>query len=198
MKAALFDFDKTLTDKDSIVYLVKLAFKKKPLQMFWLSCKLILLGLFRIKDELGLKEQLYSCLSYFSEDEFREFAKYLIDKHTYRDGIFCLKKLKDEGYFLILSSASAYEYIKYIKDFLPFDICIGTFSKAGKIVHNNKHQNKVEKLKEVLGPSYEDYEFEKAYSDSYKADKPLLDLAKERYLINSKLKISGYTNLWWQ
>ena len=69
-------------------------------------------------------------------------------------------------------------------------------SKNIKIKENNRGEAKVKRMREEI-KDFDTFDIVKTYSDSYTADKPILELAKEKYLINSNRKIKGYENLWW-
>lgn len=202
-KVALYDFDKTVVDCESIVELYKYAYKNKKINIFK---SLLDLSAAYIKAKLNsdftiMKNQMVSILKYFTEDELEEFVtKYLYPK-------FFFKEFKDEfssydeDSIKILCSASATNYLIYVGELFPFDYIIGTdLDNDYKLSRgNNKKDIKVKNINEILEREGIEIDYEKslAYSDSYKDDKYMLRMVKNRFLINSKVNKKGYVNLTW-
>lgn len=202
-KLALYDFDKTVVDCESIVELYKYGFKNKKIKFFRTMGGL---GSAYIRSKLAsdfdiMKNQMVSIIKYFSEDELRGFVTdYLFPK-------FFFVEFEDEFYshdeytIKILCSASATPYLKYVKDLYPFDYILGTdLGDDYKLTRgNNKKDVKVKNIKDLLAQEgiEIDYENSCGYSDSYKDDKYMLRMAKNRFLINSKVNKKGYENLSW-
>lgn len=202
-KLALYDFDKTVVDCESIVELYKYGFKHKKIKFFRTMAGLVSAY---IRSKLAsdfdiMKNQMVSIIKYFSEDELRDFVTdYLFPK-------FFFVEFEDEFYshgedtIKILCSASATPYLKYVKDLYPFDYIIGTdLGSDYKLTGgNNKKDVKVKNIKDLLTQEgiEIDYENSCGYSDSYKDDKYMLRMAKNRFLINSKVNKKGYENLSW-
>lgn len=197
MKAAIFDFDKTLTKKDSIFNLLGYTFRTHPLRYILVFLKTLFIALTFYNFRIRIKQSVLSILNFLTEDELKAFIKDVYENEILRDGEDEVKKLKEEGYFLILNSASPEVYLKYIKEYMPFDVVIGTrVTEKIKINENNRGEVKVKRMREDI-KGFDNLDIVKTYSDSYTADKPILELAKEKYLINSNRKIEGYDNLWW-
>ena len=197
MKAAIFDFDKTLTKRDSIFNLLGYTFRKYPVSYTAVFLKTLFIALAFYNLRIRIKQSVLSILKFLTEDDLKAFIKDLYENEILKDGEEEVKKLKEEGYFLILNSASPEAYLKYITQYLPFDIVMGTrVSKNIKIKENNRGDAKVKRMREEI-KDFDNLDIVKTYSDSYTADKPILELAKEKYLINSNRKIEGYDNLWW-
>lgn len=101
----------------------------------------------------------------------------------------------------MLVSASFEKYMKYAAKELKVDYLIGTDldENFNIIGGNNKGKNKVKKIKKHLEEKdfQIDYENSLGFSDSYKDDRYMLELVKNRFLINSKVKKEGYKNLEW-
>ena len=104
------------------------------------------------------------------------------------------EKLKNEGYMVILISASPEFYIKEFYAIKEVDLIIGTkfIFENGKFVrkmsgNNCKGEEKVKRLEKVLKEKNIKADFKNSYmfSDSL-SDKPLLDLVGNPYLINYK------------
>ena len=202
-KLALYDFDKTVVDCESIVELYKYGFKNKKIKIFRTMAGL---GSAYIRSKLAsdfdiMKNQMVSIIKYFSEDELRDFVTdYLFPKFffvEFEDEFYS----HDEDTIKILCSASATPYLKYVKDLYPFDYILGTdLGSDYKLTRgNNKKDVKVKNIKELLAQEgiEIDYENSCGYSDSYKDDKYMLRMAKNRFLINSKVNKKGYENLSW-
>ena len=202
-KLALYDFDKTVVDCESIVELYKYGFKNKKINFFRTMAGLVSAY---IRSKLAsdfdiMKNQMVSIIKYFSEDELRDFVTdYLFPKFffvEFEDEFYS----HDEDTIKILCSASATSYLKYVKDLYPFDYIIGTdLGSDYKLTRgNNKKDVKVKNIKDLLAQEgiEIDYENSCGYSDSYKDDKYMLRMAKNRFLINSKVNKKGYENLSW-
>ena len=202
-KVVLYDFDKTVVDCESIVELYKYAYKIKKINIFK---SLLDLSAAYIKAKLNsdftiMKNQMVSILKYFTEDELQDFVtKYLYPKFFFKEFEEEFSSY-DEDSIKILCSASATNYLIYVGELFPFDYIIGTdLDNDYKLCRgNNKKDIKVKNIKEILERDgiEIDYENSLAYSDSYKDDKYMLRMVKNRYLINSKVNKKGYLNLTW-
>ena len=202
-KVALYDFDKTVVDCESIVELYKYAYKNKKINIFK---SLLDLSAAYIKAKLNsdftiMKNQMVSVIKYFTEDELEDFVtKYLYPKFFFKEFEEEFSSY-DEDSIKILCSASATNYLIYVGELFPFDYIIGTdLDNDYKLCRgNNKKDIKVKNIKEILEREgiEIDYENSLAYSDSYKDDKYMLRMVKNRYLINSKVNKKGYVNLTW-
>ncbi|MDU3009467.1 MAG: HAD family hydrolase [Peptoniphilus harei] len=202
-KVVLYDFDKTVVDCETIVELYKYAYKNKKINIFK---SLLNLSAAYIKAKLNsdftiMKNQMVSVIKYFTEDELQDFVtKYLYPKFFFKEFEEEFSSY-DEDTIKILCSASATNYLIYVGELFPFDYIIGTdLDNDYKLCRgNNKKDIKVKDIKEILERDgiEIDYENSLAYSDSYKDDKYMLRMVKNRYLINSKVNKKGYLNLTW-
>lgn len=202
-KVVLYDFDKTVLDCESIVELYKYAYKNKKINIFK---SLLDLSAAYIKAKLNsdftlMKNQMVSVIKYFTEDELEDFVtKYLYPKFFFKEFEEEFSSY-DEDSIKILCSASATNYLIYVGELFPFDYIIGTdLDNDYKLCRgNNKKDIKVKNIKEILEREgiEIDYENSLAYSDSYKDDKYMLRMVKNRFLINSKVNKKGYVNLTW-
>lgn len=202
-KVVLYDFDKTVVDCESIVELYKYAYKNKKINIFK---SLLDLSAAHIKAKLNsdftiMKNQMVSILKYFTEDELEDFVtNYLYPKFFFKEFEEEFSSY-DEDSIKILCSASATNYLIYVGELFPFDYIIGTdLDNDYKLSRgNNKKDIKVKNINEILERDgiEIDYENSLAYSDSYKDDKYMLRMVKNRYLINSKVNKKGYVNLTW-
>ena len=202
-KVVLYDFDKTVVDCESIVELYKYAYKNKKINIFK---SLLDLSAAYIKAKLNsdftiMKNQMVSVIKYFTEDELQDFVtNYLYPKFFFKEFEDEFSSY-DEDSIKILCSASATNYLIYVGELFPFDYIIGTdLDNDYKLSRgNNKKDIKVKNINEILERDgiEIDYENSLAYSDSYKDDKYMLRMVKNRYLINSKVNKKGYVNLTW-
>lgn len=202
-KVVLYDFDKTVVDCESIVELYKYAYKNKKINIFK---SLLDLSAAYIKAKLNsdftiMKNQMVSVIKYFTEDELEDFVtNYLYPKFFFKEFEEEFSSY-DEDSIKILCSASATNYLIYVGELFPFDYIIGTdLDDDYKLCRgNNKKDIKVKNINEILEREgiEIDYENSLAYSDSYKDDKYMLRMVKNRFLINSKVNKKGYVNLTW-
>lgn len=202
-KVALYDFDKTIVNCESIVELYKYAIKNKKINIFK---SLWNLALAYIKSKINsdfeiMKNQMVSVIKYLTEDDLQDFVtNYLYPKFFFKEFEDEFSSY-DEYTIKILCSASATNYLIYVGELFSFDYIIGTdLDNDYKLYRgNNKKDTKVKNIKEILErDGYEiDYENSLAYSDSYKDDKYMLRMVKNRFLINSKVNKKGYVNLSW-
>lgn len=202
-KVVLYDFDKTVLDCESIVELYKYAYKNKKINIFK---SLLNLSAAYLKAKLNsdftiMKNQMVSVIKYFTEDELQDFVtKYLYPKFFFKEFEEEFSSYDDDS-IKILCSASATNYLIYVGELFPFDYIIGTdLDNDYKLCRgNNKKDIKVKNINEILEREgiEIDYENSLAYSDSYKDDKYMLRMVKNRFLINSKVNKKGYVNLTW-
>ena len=172
-KLAIFDIDYTITRKETLMEFFKYIVSKD------------------IKNIKFLPRALYSGAMY----GIKVFDE-RISKILYKDAVDMIKKLKNEGYMVVLISASPEFYVKEFYAIKEVDLIIGTkFAfEGGKFIRkmdgkNCKGEEKVRRLNEVLKEKNIKVDFKNSYmfSDSL-SDKPLLDLVGNPYLINYKKK----------
>jgi len=188
MKLNIYDFDGTIYDGDSTFqFLVFLIKKKKRLIFFipkfifsYLKYKLKL-----IKKE-KLKESFFEVFKYFDniDELLEEFWKFNDSKIK---DFFKEKKNHEND---IIATASP-EFIvkpiakKYnVKDLFGSRVDKKTGLYSGLNCHN---EEKIRRIKEI----YPDDIIAEMYSDNVVADKPLLDLAQNSYVVK-KLVIKPY------
>lgn len=203
-KIAFFDFDDTLVDCQSITILWKFAIKKQPYLIIYLFVQL-LIGIIKYIFTFNfshIKTSMVSLLKFLSEEDLKFFANNILNpKYFYRDGIKELEKFGDD-YLKFLVSASPLNYMKYFKDILSFDYIIATELDENfkvKSKNNSGHQKvlNINKYLDELNIKI-DYENSYCYTDNYKADRFMANLVENKFLINSKLKVSGFKNLYWK
>ncbi len=201
-KLAIFDIDYTITRKESLMEFFKYIVSKDIKNIKFLPRALysgLMYGI-KVYDERKVKECFLKFIENIDEVELANLTKSFYDerlsKILYKDAVEMIKKLKKEGYMVILISASPEFYIKEFYAIKEVDLIIGTkFAfEGGKFIrkmdgNNCKGEEKVRRLNEVLKEKNIKVDFKNSYmfSDSL-SDKPLLDLVGNPYLINYKKK----------
>lgn len=115
-----------------------------------------------------------------SEKQLSDFYQNEVAIHYYPNVVEELKKRKEEGYFVIVCTASIEAYMKYHD--LPIDAMLGTQVENGRIINKNcKNEEKVPRILSCLKDHdiEIDYETSYAYSDS-SSDMPMLSLVKNK------------------
>ena len=201
-KLAIFDIDYTITRKETLMEFFKYLVSKDIKNIKFLPRALYSGLMYEVKvyDERRVKECFLKFIENIDEAELAKLTKSFYDerisKILYKDAVEMIKKLKKEGYMVILISASPEFYVKEFYAIKEVDLIIGTkFTfKDGKFIrkmhgNNCKGEEKVRRLNEVLKEKNIKVDFKNSYmfSDSL-SDKPLLDLVGNPYLINYKKK----------
>lgn len=199
-KLALFDVDFTITSKETLMEFYKYNIKLKKKNIIYLPRAIFsgLMFILKVYDERKTKECFLKFIEGMEDKELKNvvsgFYKERLKNIFYSDGLKMIKKLKDEGYYTILISASPEFYLNELYDLGCIDKIIGTryaFENgkfARKMIGNNcKGKEKVERLNEYLKEENIEVDYKSSYmfSDSL-SDKPLLDLVGKPYLINYK------------
>ncbi|URZ15951.1 HAD-IB family hydrolase [Clostridium felsineum] len=211
-KLAIFDVDYTLTKKETLFEFYKFMVKKNPKMIIKLPKILVAGILFFIKvlDAGTAKEMFISFIDGVKEEDMKkqvkEFYDVKLSKILYVDAINTMKKLKSEGYEVVLISASAEFYLNELYNIKEVDRIIGTrFTNENgifnrKIVGENcKGEEKVRRLKEVLNKEKIEVDFKNSYmfSDSL-SDMPLFKLVGHPYLVNPRKKDNNIKALKWK
>ena len=199
-KLAIFDIDYTITRKETLMEFFKYLVSKDIKNIKFLPRALYsgLMYSIKVYDERRVKECFLKFIDNIDEKDLAKLTKSFYDERLssilYKDAVDMIKKLKNEGYMVILISASPEFYIKEFYAIKEVDLIIGTkFAfEGGKFVrkmdgNNCKGEEKVKRLNEVLKEKNIKADFKNSYmfSDSLSA-KPLLDLVGNPYLINYK------------
>ena len=201
-KLAIFDIDYTITRKETLMEFFKYIVSKDIKNIKFLPRALysgLMYGV-KVYDEKRVKECFLKFIENIDEAELAKLTKSFYDerisKILYKDAVDMIKKLKSEGYMVVLISASPEFYVKEFYAIKEVDLIIGTkFTfDGGKFIrkmdgNNCKGEEKVKRLNEVLKEKNIKVDFKNSYmfSDSL-SDKPLLDLVGKPYLINYKKK----------
>lgn len=201
-KLAIFDIDYTITRKETLMEFFKYLVSKDIKNIKFLPRALysgLMYGV-KVYDERKVKECFLKFIENIDEAELAKLTKSFYDerisKILYKDAVDMIKKLKKEGYMVVLISASPEFYVKEFYAIKEVDLIIGTkFTFGGgkfiRKMHGNncKGEEKVRRLNEALKEKNIKVDFKNSYmfSDSL-SDKPLLDLVGNPYLINYKKK----------
>ena len=199
-KLAIFDIDYTITRKETLMEFFKYLVSKDIKNIKFLPSAMysgLMYGI-KVYDEKRVKECFLKFIENIDEKELAILTKSFYDERLstilYEDAVNMIKKLKNEGYMVILISASPEFYIKEFYAIKEVDLIIGTkfIFENGKFVrkmsgNNCKGEEKVKRLETVLKEKNITADFKNSYmfSDSL-SDKPLLDLVGNPYLINYK------------
>lgn len=199
-KLAIFDIDYTIARKETLMEFFKYLVSKDIKNIKFLPRALysgLMYGI-KVYDEKRVKECFLKFIENIDEKELAILTKSFYDERLstilYEDAVNMIKKLKNEGYMVILISASPEFYIKEFYAIKEVDLIIGTkfIFENGKFVrkmsgNNCKGEEKVKRLEKVLKEKNIKADFKNSYmfSDSL-SDKPLLDLVGNPYLINYK------------
>lgn len=193
-RVALFDFDNTLSQGDSIYHLLKYYVSKHPLSVFrFIKVGILYLG-YKLKlcSFIPAKQALLFPLDKMSDKELEEFYINEVEPHYYLNVVEELKRKKEEGCIIVLCTASVECYMQYCQ--LPIDVLIGTKTKrvnnhnTSIITSKNcKKEEKVVRINAYLKENnYEiDYDHSWGYSDSI-TDMPMLEMVKNRVRIELK------------
>ncbi len=203
-KYAIFDFDKTITDRDSIKILWQTYGKNMGSQYYLqgISIGASFIGYKFTGNFNPTKNKMAKIFDYMTEEDIEEFVNEVLPKYYYKDALEEIKYLKEERYTLLLVSASYENYMKKVGENLGFDHVIGTrLGRLNELIgENNRREEKVARIESYLEEIEEtiDYENSRSYSDSYRDDKYMMELTAEKYLINSQVREEGYKNLVWK
>lgn len=190
MQLALFDFDGTITTKDSLIQFIKYAVgpRKFYFGIATLCWTLTLYKLGFLPNYLA-KERLFSL--FFAEWEYEHFQKisdeysaHHIDQITRLEAMERIAWHKSEGHKVVVVSASIENWLKAWCDANNIDL-IGTKLEVisnkltGKFSTKNCYGiEKVNRLKETF--QLEQFDYIYAYGDS-SGDKELLEIADQKF-----------------
>ena len=180
----VYDFDGTIYRGDSTVdFLIYLAGKRKSLLLravFLIPAAVRLLftgDLTRFKSSLF--NQIAGRVDLFAEGElfWRESGAQQKINDWFRN--------RPVDVPVIIASASPEFELRWIADKLGADdlICTRCDEKTGKLIGQNcKSDEKICRIREKYG----EVSIQSMYTDSIRADRPLLELAENRFLVNAK------------
>lgn len=191
MEINLYDFDGTIYDGDSTRDFFFFEVKRHPLILITIPYTLLsaILYLLHIINKTKMKENFYMFLKYikdidkeitlFWDIHYRNIKKFYVTKQHTND---------------IIISASPEFLLMPLKNKLKVkDIIASRINKYnGKTTGLNCHD--YEKVKR-LNEKYQKYHVINAYTDSYKSDYPILELADNKYIVNkNKIVKANFKN----
>ena len=186
MKVAFFDIDKTLIYGDSLFSLLKYGIKKRPVYIFLYPAIAFFAILYALKivPITRLKEIVYTPLKDFKKEDYEIFFEKYIWGKRIENTVTELTRLKSEGYYILMVTASAQCYMRLWEEKGFADSVLGTLTKenSNKITGNNcSGKEKVARIEQFFKENGIDYEFDSAigFSDSDK-DRPMLSLCKTK------------------
>ena len=197
---AIFDVDHTLITRDSMFLFFWFSLKKKPqyvlniIPVVW-NTLLFKLGLIKVGD---VKKHYFYLMKKLTESDLEQFYDNVLSRFICDNVRSELIKKKEEGYHILLVSASPYAYLKYFEIKMPqIDKVIATelnVDAEGKYINTMKGENcsgeeKVRRINQYLDQNNLSINFEEsyAYSDS-KTDKPMFQLGKHKKMINKRFR----------
>lgn len=184
---ALFDFDGTLTDKDSLPEFIKFVVGKPHYWLGLLRCSLTLTGylLGWIDNNSAKQILLQHFFKGWAKDDLEEkgrcFAMQMIPKMTRPGGFKRLNWHLKQGHHVVIVSASSDIWLKSWTEQLNVDLIATQLAHengmmTGKYSGSNCHgEEKVRRIRERY--SLESFKTIYAYGDS-SGDKPMLKLAQ--------------------
>jgi phosphatidylglycerophosphatase C len=198
MQIAFFDFDGTITNKDSFIEFIKFAVgNKKFIKGFvFLSPVLVLYKLKLIPNDIAKQKVISYFFQGYEESDFKviakEFSLKIIDKIVKNEMLERIKWHKSQGHKVVIVSASMECWLKpwcekYDLDIIATKLEFKNGFVTGKFLTKNCFGiEKVRCIKEIYNLEKFDYIY--AYGDS-KGDKYMLALADEGFYIN-KFKLN--------
>lgn len=208
VKAAIFDIDKTITTTDTFFLFFKFLLKRfRPYIYLKLGYYFFETRVFKT-DRVRVKATVLELLKGFDENQIKDLCCSFVES-KFKNVISVkahesIKQFREEGFRVILISASLDVYLKHISSCLDYDdlICTRTkiISSGVKIDGKNCYgEEKIVRLNEFLkneGVSL-DLEASYFYSDHH-SDLPLLELVGNPCVVNANviLKKIAEKNKW--
>ena len=140
---AIYDFDGTMLDGDSIVRYIAYAIKQgyeSPWSIFRQAVNAVSV-LSGLKSIVSGKSSALKFLKYMDPDlqeEFnRSFCREVLVPRLYPKAIKSMKRHHEEGCHILLVSASPDIYLQYMKEFLPIDKVLASPTEPDGIVSSS-------------------------------------------------------------
>lgn len=192
IKIAVFDFDKTLFNKDSIIEFTKYIYTQRPylsffilIQLFWL-----LFYWFRIISTKSFQQKFFGYLMFISEKKIKSYIDSFWKIHfpvNFSSKLLeRIEQFNTENIITVVVSASPNFLVQPLKNKLSVDYVITTNFELHLKKYLIKGENcrgleKIKRLKQLFNEN--DFIILEAYSDN-KDDMELLKLANKGFIIN--------------
>lgn len=192
-RVAVFDFDGTITRKDTLIEFIRFA--KGSVALYWgmfVHLPWLVLMKLRLYDNGKTKEGVFSWFfKGMRIEEFDElgqrFYEIQVAQLLYTDAVQAIKEHQQKGDKVVILSASIENWVKPFASALQADALSGTQveTQEGKLTgrfatKNCYGQEKVERLKQWLQGNRIKDSYVIAYGDS-RGDKELLKFANEKH-----------------
>ena len=192
-RIAVFDFDGTITRRDTLIEFIRYA--KGSLSLYWgllLHLPWLVLMKLHLCDNGRTKERVFSwSFKGTSLEQFnklgRQFFDAQADKLLYTHAVQTILQHKQQGDKVVILSASIENWVLPFASALQADALLGTQAEVqngiltGRFATKNCYgQEKVNRLKQWLHANAITDGFVIAYGDS-RGDKELLDFANEKH-----------------
>lgn len=197
IKLAIFDFDGTLIKGDSIVSYLKLARHLKAISLprflgILLRAPLYALGILSDATYKSYSLSFYTSLSPERKVALdRVFVDEILVPRFFKQGKSALNAKKQEGYHVLLVSASTENYMQYVAQALEADGLICTrLDENARVILNCKGENKVTLLQQYLKKNELEADWDQscAFGDS-KSDLHIMNLVGNPIIVNGKRKL---------
>lgn len=191
---ALFDFDGTIIQGDSIVPFLSHALKRGDLSIpgYLKGCFYGILFVMKLMDGGKAKEKALSFYGRLSGEKKealdQSFVKENLLPRFYPGALDTLRSHQAAGRYTILVSASTENYMQYAAKALSFDALLCTpVDEKGRVGENCHGEEKVRRIRAYLKKNHLQADFESsfAYGDS-KGDLPMLSLCGHPIQVNPK------------
>lgn len=216
MKAAIFDVDNTITTRDTFFIFFRYIIAKKPIRIFQIFH--IFYGLIKTRifgaDRILVKKNVIKLLKNDTEESIREtcqvFVRQELKKFISEKAKIAIQNHKNDGYKIILISASPEIYINLIGEYLAVDYSLGTRCefKNNEITIIGKHcygAEKCQRLSEFLAEEKLELDYKNSYFYSdHHSDLPLLLEVGNPVAVNASTKLNdickkyNWPNLNWR
>ncbi|GIP19268.1 phosphoserine phosphatase [Paenibacillus montaniterrae] len=198
-KLAIFDIDKTIIRNDSMFQFVRYTTRRYPGLTWWLPVIAAHTLLFKagFMSVERVKRSYFKGIECMSEQDLEHFYNSRLQTAVFAEAITEMEKRKQEGYHVLLVTASPHAYMKYFATLPYVDDVIGTElvrhangnGYTCKIEGMNcKGEEKVRRIQAYLQERSMVIDFDQscAYSDSL-SDLPVMMLVAQRYFINRRV-----------
>ena len=192
-RVAVFDFDGTLTRKDTLIEFIRFA--KGSAALYWgllLHFPWLVLMKLHLYNNGRTKERVFSWFfKGMSIEQFNElgqqFYETQADKLLHTDAVQAINEHRKNGDIVVILSASIENWVQPFASVLQADGLLGTQAEVqnsiltGKFASKNCYgQEKVNRLKAWLDENVKKHPYIIAYGDS-QGDKELLEFANKKH-----------------